>query len=420
MNNLQKITAPIIAREFNSFAMIGDPGCDGLGIASMQVFASALTCASSSDLILVTGDLVPHGDQRNYQRASAIISRVAQQDVYMLRGNHDGGAYHDFFGLSEFALVNDKIALIVLDNANRQFTESGLKLLNEILTTTKCHNIVIAFHIPLPNNFTTNTVSATEFEKLRAVYLPHQSRIKYLVCGHVHSRFVDEIGGIKLVCSGGGGAMIEDVSDKISAAEIDHHLVHFTLNADGELVHQFIDLSDQFYEVELLDGTLSEQLHNAVKGELFAHLRYLSFAEDSERRGLHQQANLFYALAESEYRHARSFFSLLEKPVHFRETAATFIPREKFEYEHLYQAMQNYSEQHGAPLTNRAFADAADAEKIHAQLLTECAAENFAVTELYVCQSCGFVKRHHHANSNERCPVCGAPNNRFTKFVAND
>lgn len=52
--------------------------------------------------------------------------------------------------------------------------------------------------------------------------------MKYFACGHVHSRFEDVVDGIPLICSGGGGAMIEDVSEEIRASDVDYHIVRFS------------------------------------------------------------------------------------------------------------------------------------------------------------------------------------------------
>ena len=62
-----------------------------------------------------------------------------------------------------------------------------------------------------------------EFERLRKVYLPYKEKIKYFVCGHVHSCFEDEVDQIPFVCTGGGGAVIEDVSENIKASDVEHH-----------------------------------------------------------------------------------------------------------------------------------------------------------------------------------------------------
>lgn len=417
MNSKSKIVK--ISQQLNylpqceSFAVIGDPGCEGLGTSMMQVYANALGEASRDDFILVAGDLVPVGDERHYRTICDITNSLSEKDVYVLRGNHDTGAYCDCFGLMNYALISPDFTIVVLDNAMRKFDREGLDLLGEILARGDCENVIITFHIPLPNHFIKNCVPQEEYEKLRAVYLPYKDKIKYFVCGHVHSRFEDIVDDIPFICTGGGGAMIEDVSEDIKASDIDYHIVRFHCSF-GVLSHEIIDLGDRPYTREIRDSIAKEKLADTVKSELYAHLHYLTFAERAEKRGYGKIANLFYALAESEYRHARSFFSILNKTQPFAETGKSFIAGEVFEYEKLYAMMQEYCKEQDLPLSRQAYRDAAAAEKIHAELLKEAAVlDNFTRDSIYVCPVCGFVM----TDKKERCPICGAPGRVFKEYT---
>lgn len=414
---IQKVTTQIIRKPgVRSFSVIGDPGCEGLGTSMMQVYCNALQTASSDDFILVAGDLVPVGSARHYQKVCSLTNAIAQKDVYVLRGNHDTGAYSDFFGLQDYTLITDDFTIVVVDNALRTFSEEGLRLLGEVLAMDECQNVVVAFHIPLPNHFIRNSVTEEEFQRLKNVYSPWKEKIKFFLCGHVHSRFEDVIDGIPFICTGGGGAMIEDVSEEIKASDIDYHIIRFEVK-NGALSYKIVDLGDRPYLHETADLIMEEKLADAVKGELYAHLRYLSFAERAEKRGYNNIGNLFRALAESEYRHARSFFSVLEQPSPFSDTAQRFIPLETFEYEKLYRLMADYAKEHSYPLSNQAFGDAAAAEKIHAELLKEAAdIDGYKEATFFVCPVCGFIMKEN--DKKERCLICGAPQNQFIKFSA--
>ena len=49
---IQKIIEPIVRRPgCTSFAVIGDPGCEGLGTVMMKTYAGALEKASEEDMI---------------------------------------------------------------------------------------------------------------------------------------------------------------------------------------------------------------------------------------------------------------------------------------------------------------------------------------------------------------------------------
>ncbi len=416
---LVQILEPIVRlKNVHSMGVIGDPGCEGLGTYNMKVYAGALEESSRDDITLIVGDLVPAGTDHHYRTIQDLTEILAGNPVYCLRGNHDTGAYSDYFGLKNYALLTDDFAVIVLDNAVRSFEEEGLSLLRQVLSMEEVEQAVIAFHIPVPNHFIRNCVSEEEFGRLKDAYGPWKSKVKYLLCGHVHSRFEDVVDGIPLICTGGGGAMIEDVSKDIRACDVEHHIVHFYLEG-GKLCHKITDLLEDCYKREREDGILSRKLEETVQGELLAHFNYLMFADRAERRGMERIASLFRALAASEYYHARSFFSILDQPAPFAETIQTYEPGETFEYSHFYRMLAQYAKDHGCPLAEQAYAGAAMAEKVHGELLKQAAdMENFGEERVYVCPVCGYVMVGDAAP--ERCPVCGGPKKQYEVYGSNE
>jgi len=280
----------------HSIGVIGDPGCEGLGTYNMKVYAGALEETGKDDLTLIAGDLVPAGTRHYYGMIREITQVIAENPVYTLRGNHDTGEYTDYFGEKNYALLADAFAIVVLDNAARSFEEEGLSLLTKVLAMEEVAQVIIAFHIPVPNHFILNCVSEEEFCRLKQAYAPWKQKVKYLLCGHVHSRFEDQVDGIPLICTGGGGAWIEDVSKEIRSCDVEHHVVHFT-EKNGALTYEIVNLPDDCYQMELRDGILKQHLEQTVQGELMAHLKYLMFAERAKRRGMPRIANLFQALA---------------------------------------------------------------------------------------------------------------------------
>lgn len=410
-----KVLEPLVRLEnVRSMGVIGDPGCEGLGTYHMKVYAGALGESGTDDITLIVGDLVPAGTGHHYRMIRDLTEALAENDVYSLRGNHDTGAYTEYFGLKNYALLADGFAVIVLDNAARAFEEEGLSLLKQVLSMEDVQQAVIAFHIPVPNHFIQNCVSEEEFLRLKNAYHPWKEKVKYLLCGHVHSRFEDQVDGIPLICTGGGGAMIEDVSKDIRACDVEHHVVHFYLE-EGTLKYRIANLSEDCYGREREDGVLRQKLEETVQGELLAHFRYLMFADRAQRRGLDQIAALFRALAASEYHHARNFYSVLEHPAPFMESIETYIPGEDFEYKYLYQMLADYAKNHGSPLAEQAYTGAALAEQVHAALLRQASdVENFAGETVYVCPICGYVMTGDTVP--ERCPVCGGPKKQYEAF----
>ncbi len=419
MKKLVQVLEPIVRlKSVHSIGVIGDPGCEGLGTYNMKVYAGALEESSRDDITLIVGDLVPAGTDHHYRTIQDLTEVLAGNPVYCLRGNHDTGAYSDYFGLKNYALLTDDFAVIVLDNAVRSFEEEGLSLLRQVLSMEEVEQAVIAFHIPVPNHFIQNCVSEEEFGRLKDAYGPWKSKVKYLLCGHVHSRFEDVVDGIPLICTGGGGAMIEDVSKDIRACDVEHHIVHFYLEG-GKLCHKIADLLEDCYKREREDGILSRKLEETVQGELLAHFNYLMFADRAERRGMERIASLFRALAASECYHARSFFSILDQPAPFAETIQTYEPGETFEYSHFYRMLAQYAKDHDSPLAEQAYAGAAMAEKVHGELLKQAAdMENFGEERVYVCPVCGYVMVGDAAP--ERCPVCGGPKKQYEVYGSNE
>ena len=416
-NKFQKVTESVLRIPgADSMGVIGDPGCEGLGTYNMKVYAGALEKTAADDFTLIAGDLVPIGNSHYYEEIGGVTEAIARNDVYVLRGNHDTGDYTDYYGKKNYALLAENFTVVVLDNALRTFEKEGLELLRQVLEMEEVERVIITFHIPVPNHYIRNSVSEEEFARLKAAYDPWKEKVKYLLCGHVHSRFEDVVDGIPLICTGGGGALIEDVSQDIRACDVEHHVVHFYME-QGELRYRFDNLSENDYDRERRMPILKENLEKTVENELMAHLKYLMFADRARRRGMDKIANLFEALAASEYHHARNFYSVIENPGPFGAGVNTFIPEEEFEYQHTYKMMEEYADEKGALLTKQAFSGAAAAEKVHAGLLKEAGdMETFDKDTIYVCPICGYVMAGD--SIPERCPVCGGAKRQYQIFEA--
>lgn len=81
--------------------------------------------------------------------------------------------------------------------------------------------------------------------------------------------------------------------------------------------------------------------------------------------------------------------------------------------------LAQYAKDHGSPLAEQAYAGAAMAEKVHAELLRQAAdMENFGERKVYVCPVCGYVMVGDVAP--ERCPVCGGPKKQYEVYGSNE
>jgi rubrerythrin len=397
------------------FSVIGDPGCDGLGAATMSIFARALTCIDS-DISLVLGDIVPLGIRRLYENTVAFIDAVAQNPVYSLCGNHDTEYYEEFFGLKNYLLRGEELLLVFLDNSRRRFESETLDFLAKALSGHRSKNIVLLFHIPPPNSICGNSVSSEEWEKLRRIIEPHKAAIRYLLCGHVHSYFEDVVDGIPLVVSGGGGARIEHVNESIDLRKAHHHILFFRLDEERNLSFDHILLDNRKYEQELGDAKLAGYLETSFANEAAAHIKYALLAEDAEEKGLKGIAALFRAFADSEMYHARNYFMSLNRLDTVRANLQASLESERYEVDTMYRKYLEYCDAGGLGFSRYSFFDSREAEKVHASLLqeamkAEAAGRDIPELDYYTCTSCGYTFGGGQKPRN--CPVCGAPSDKI-------
>lgn len=402
---------------FRQITIIGDPGCDGLGASTMAVFARALS-ALDSDFNFIVGDIVHRGIESLYHSVTDFTNSIARAPVYMLCGNHDTAFYDEFFGLHNYALVSDTVVLIVLDDAKRRFDDAAIDFLARTLDEYPDKQVVLLFHIPPPNRVGTNTIAAEEWAKIEQVIASHRQRIRYIICGHVHSYYEDDLDGIRLLVTGGGGARIEYVSDSVLPHQAVHHVVRLSLNAAGMLEHEHVPLETKSYTRELEDATVREQLERSLVNESMAHLRYRFYADDAAARGYPALAAMFRAFADSEYYHARNHFLSLNRLRPLEDHLRESLDAEDHEVQTMYREFLDYSRANGHGLAAYSFLDSLEAEKVHHRILVK-ALEQFTdgsampVETYHTCTSCGYtfvgeVKPAH-------CPVCGAPADRIAE-----
>ncbi|TFG58156.1 MAG: rubrerythrin family protein, partial [Spirochaetales bacterium] len=259
--------------------LIGDPGCDGLGAATMSMFARALAF-QPADLKFVLGDLVPFGLEQLYRNVQDVIDAVADTPVYALCGNHDTEYYSDYFGLRNYTLDAGNFLIIVLDNSKRRFSAEALALFDEAIRKNTHDKVMVYFHIPPPNVITGNSLAEENWKPFRDIYLPWKDRIGLFACGHVHAYFEDSIDGIPLVVTGGGGARIEFVHDSLDERSSRHHVVSVA-HEGGMLRHAYEPLDNAVYDTELKDGRLVVMLEKALANEFAAHFKYRLMAEEA-------------------------------------------------------------------------------------------------------------------------------------------
>lgn len=401
----------------SSFTVLGDPGCDGLGVEIMTTFAKAMS-STKSDFKIILGDLVPFGLEEFYKHIHGIINQVSDNPVYTLCGNHDTDHYVPYFGLKNYILVNEELLIVVLDNSKRFFEKETLDFLAGSLGKYDRPNILILFHIPPPNSYSPNTMKREDWLKIKAIMDPHKEKIRYILSGHVHSYFVDDVDGYKAITSAGGGARLEFFG-RLPQKDISfHHVLRFYFDKDKKLVYEYVSLADKCYEREAKDRRSRDDLEKAFRDEAMAHIRYQFYADDAREKGYPGVEKLFRAISKSAFYHAKNYFSVLNRLQGISYNLDESRKIEETDRKSLSSRYLPDAVKARLPLTQYAFGEAFGAKNNYADLLPEAlksykAGRDIGLADYFVCTTCGNTGRLE--KELEHCPICGAPLDKILK-----
>jgi rubrerythrin len=161
-----------------------------------------------------------------------------------------------------------------------------------------------------------------------------------------------------------------------------------------------------------------ENVKGALAGESQAHIRYLAFAEKAAAENLPNVARVFKANAYSEQVHATNHLKTLAGVGSTRENLAAAVGGENFEVEEMYPAYTVVAQAQGEKVAETYLDWALQAEKVHRSIYQEAkklveAGKDIAARPIHVCSLCGFTME---GESPEKCPVCGAPREKFVTF----
>ena len=162
-----------------------------------------------------------------------------------------------------------------------------------------------------------------------------------------------------------------------------------------------------------------ENIFKAFVGEAKAYFRLLAFAEKADEEKIPQIALLFRAIADAERVHATRHLNLV-KDIIVKDTDTNLeksFHREKSISQNEYPKFLMEAERDGETAAALAFSQARDAESFHAKLYDRAIMNLIKddVQAYYVCQVCGYVT---DKKIPEKCPVCGAPKEKF-KTIGN-
>lgn len=161
-----------------------------------------------------------------------------------------------------------------------------------------------------------------------------------------------------------------------------------------------------------------ENLKSAFAGESQAHMRYLIFANVAEGEGRSNLARLFRAIAFAEEVHATNHYRVLGQINASATNLQTCIDGETYEVEDMYPAYNAVAQLQGEKGAAQSTRFALEAEKIHAAMYTEAkqtveADGDIRIGTINICSACGYSLE---GEAPERCPICGAPGERFRGF----
>ena len=160
-----------------------------------------------------------------------------------------------------------------------------------------------------------------------------------------------------------------------------------------------------------------QNLQEAFAGESKANRRYLFFAEKAEKEGHTQIARLFRAAAEAETVHARNHFNAMDGVGSTRDNLMAGATGEHYEFTRIYPPFIEQAELENNKRAQRSFEYANEVEQIHHRYFEEAlktfnAGQKLKDDPYFVCQVCGNTVA---GEAPERCPICGAPRDRFKR-----
>jgi rubrerythrin len=159
-----------------------------------------------------------------------------------------------------------------------------------------------------------------------------------------------------------------------------------------------------------------KDLEAAFAGESQASRKYFHFAKKAEQEGFKQVAKLFRAAAVAETVHAGNHLRALSGINDTRSNLQAAISGENYEVTTMYPEFLADAKAEGDTKAERSFNYAWEVEKGHEQLYKkalEMLDKPQVDVEYYVCPVCGHT---HVGTPPEKCPICGAPREKFEKI----
>ncbi|UCH82614.1 MAG: rubrerythrin family protein [Candidatus Latescibacterota bacterium] len=162
----------------------------------------------------------------------------------------------------------------------------------------------------------------------------------------------------------------------------------------------------------------NDNLKDAFAGESQANRKYLAFAKKAETDGFPQVARLFRAAAAAETVHAHAHLRAMDGVKSTEENLKEAIAGEGFEFKEMYPPYVAKAQEDGDKRAEISFKNALAVEETHHGLYSEAlksvqSGQDLPAQNVHVCEICGHT---HYGDAPDRCPVCGAPAERFAEI----
>ena len=161
-----------------------------------------------------------------------------------------------------------------------------------------------------------------------------------------------------------------------------------------------------------------ENVKAALAGESQAHIKYAAFAEKAAAEKLPNIARAFKANSYAEQVHATNYVKTLGALGTTKDNLEAAVGGESFEIEEMYPAYIAVAQAQGEKTAVMYLNAALAAEKVHAGMYKAAreavaAERDIEYKAIHVCGMCGFTME---GDAPDKCPVCGAPKDKFVTF----
>ncbi len=161
-----------------------------------------------------------------------------------------------------------------------------------------------------------------------------------------------------------------------------------------------------------------ENVQSAFAGESQAHMKYMAFGDAAEREKLANVARLFRANSFAEQIHATNHLRTMSGIKKTADNLQIALDGENYEVTKMYPDFIKVAEDQGEKMAVTFFNYAMEAEKVHAGLYKRAKEAvdkggDLDYFPIHVCGACGFTVE---GEAPDKCPICGAPKEKFVKF----